>query len=430
MQGAVCLTELGHNVFWSGPLCPNAKDWTASSAQVATICRRTLNVPCATTGFHEEEHKLPHPVKRSVRPFSSSRSSATASTTSASSSRGGRFKKSHGSYLTAVEELEEEEGDDEDLEKDPEAYEAYMQDQHQQPDEDEDEEELEEEVSEDESLTAEDLKEAWAARWRAKDQVAEKRKARTFAILHCPRPHAEIRSLMFARPLQLAPAVVFVGIGDPECIKVKSGEDKPFQFQPKTKPKNVYFVTNDSKPFSTVGQHCPDKKGLTVHEVNFTFVVGDGKAKREKRSEADARVPPAAVVECPRCQKPMNYKANFCSDCGSSMAVPRMADQDDEGGWELLNYASSSEEEVPGRFSQPSNSAGRPSSLAPRAKPLVAPPWKTSDAQSALDALPNMSRSEKRELYRHLSAEQEQEQGPVVPKASTADAPGRERTLR
>jgi len=296
--------------------------FSAGGQYVSKEIERALRHRCQR--IHEEERRLPHPMKRSVRPFSSSRSSTTASSSNVSS-KGSRFKKSQGSYLTVVEDPEEEEEEeDEDLEKDPEAYETYMQDQHQQPDDDEDGEELEDEVSENESLTAEDLKEAWAAGWRAKDQVAEKRKGRNFrnpALSKTPRRDSKPDTRKAATTCSSC-GVRGHWKGDPECIKVKTGEDKPFQ--PRTKPKNVHFVTNDSRPFSTANQISPvptniaqvatAKNGLTVHEVNFTFVAGEAQPKREKGSEAGARVTPVAMVECPRCQKPMNYKANFCSD--------------------------------------------------------------------------------------------------------------------
>lgn len=210
--------------------------------------------------------------------------------------------------VSRSQEPEEEEGDDDDLEKDPEAYETYMQDQHQQPDEDEDGEELEDEVSENESLTPEDLKEAWAAGWRAIRIRLQKRKGRNFrnpALSKTPRRDQKPDARKAATTCSSC-GVRGHWKGAPECIKVKSGADKPFQ--PKTKPKNVHFVTNDSRPFSTASQIslqptnaaqvATDKKGLTVHEVNFTFVAGEGQPKRKKRSETGARVTPAAMVEC------------------------------------------------------------------------------------------------------------------------------------
>ena len=335
-------------------------------------------------------------MKRSVRPFSSPRSSTTASNSSVSS-KGGRFKKSQGSYLTVAEEPEEEEGDDEDLEKDPEAYETYMQDQHQRPDEDEDGEELEDEVSENESLTPEDLKEAWAAGWRAIRIRLQKRKGRNFrnpALSKTPRRDQKPDTRKAATTCSSC-GVRGHWKGDPECIKVKTGADKPFQ--PKTKPKNVHFVTNDSRPFSTASQISLQptnaaqvatqtrRVSLFMRSISLLSLEKDSPRERKDLKLVLELLQQLwwNVMECLRCQKPMDYKANFCSDCGSSMALLRVVDQDDKRSWGILTYASSSEEDVPGCPSQPSNLGGYKSNLAPRPKPLVAPPWESVDAQSA-----------------------------------------------
>ena len=76
--------------------------------------------------------------------------------------------------LPEEEDLDEEE----DLEHDPEAYETYaaMVEEGGET-QDEDEQEV---TRDDDGVTPEELKEAWAAGWRAKDKVAEKRKGRSF----------------------------------------------------------------------------------------------------------------------------------------------------------------------------------------------------------------------------------------------------------
>ena len=428
--------------------------FSAGGFYVSREIERALRHRCQK--IHEEERRLPYPAKKPFRPSpSSSRSSTTASTSSTGiSSRSGRFKKGHGSYLTAIEEQDvEEEIDEEDLEKDPEAYEAYLQEQMPE-DEEEVEDEAEDEVSEEEAITAEELKEAWAAGWRAKDQVAEKRKGRNFRMSGGPKGSRKDQKGDARKAATTCSSCGQRGHwkGDPECPKVKSGEDKPFQ--PKMKPKGVHFVNNDSKvvrptstPTTHVSQVAKDTKGVTMHEVNFTFVVNDGPPKKEKRSEAAARIAPVPDVPCPRCDKPMNYKANFCSGCGSSMALQRMVDQDDKRSWSLLDYAS--DEEGQGQSASAGYQHVTPEhNPFARPKPLAAPkchwcggrhlyrdcpvrpretPWPSDDMQAALEALPNMNKHEKKELMRRLRSE-DTEQRPITPNVSTAVAPGRENT--
>ena len=78
--------------------------------------------------------------------------------------------------MASVEEGgKDDDCEDEDLEREQEEVEE------EQEAEEEDQEEGEGE--EDDTITAEELKEAWAAGWRAKDQVAEKRKGRNFLCI-------------------------------------------------------------------------------------------------------------------------------------------------------------------------------------------------------------------------------------------------------
>ena len=128
-----------------------------------------------------EERRLPASFKRppTARSVSSFRTSTTTSTQSSLRSRGPKSSGRHGSHVATVELPEEEDLDEEeDLEHDPEAYETYAAMVEEEGEtQDEDEQEV---IRDDDGVTPEELKEAWAAGWRAKDKVAEKRKGRSF----------------------------------------------------------------------------------------------------------------------------------------------------------------------------------------------------------------------------------------------------------
>lgn len=129
-----------------------------------------------------------------------------------------------------------DEDEEEDLEKDPEADGAYVQD-HVAEEEELEQEDDDDEQSDNEQITAEELREVWAAGWKAKDQVAEKRKARNFRLVHGERRREQ-------KPDARKQSITCSGCGqrghwrgDPTCPGVKSGEDQPCQ--PKSKPKSV-----------------------------------------------------------------------------------------------------------------------------------------------------------------------------------------------
>ena len=193
--------------------------------------------------IHEEERRLPQPTRRPFRSSTSRASSGTSSTTrSSSTSWRTRSKGGQGSYMAAVEEEENpEDCDEEDLEADPEAFEAYIQENEEKEAAEEDDEAQEE--SDGEVITAEELKEAWAAGWRAKDQVNEKRKGSNFrnpalkSSFGREKPDARKQSTTCS-----SCGMKGHWKGDPECPKVKNGEDKPFTPKPKS-AKKVHFVS-------------------------------------------------------------------------------------------------------------------------------------------------------------------------------------------
>ncbi len=353
--------------------------------------------------IHEEERRIPQPVKR---PFRSSRASSTASSTTGStaSSWKSRPRRGQGSYMAGVEEEEPvEDCEDEDLEGDPEAFETYVQEQEEKDAEEEGENGGE---TDEEPITAEELKEAWAAGWRAKDQVNEKRKGRNFR-------NPALRSSGKQSTTCSSCGMKGHWKGDQECPKVKSGEDKPFTPKPKA-AKGVHFVSKPPVTAGVVANTAPvmasvgdEKAGLRVHEVNFTFMVGGGSfhSKKEKKSpnENDEQ------VKCPRCPRMMDANARFCSGCGTSLALMPMRDQE-KRQWKLMDYDSSSDGDgsfahvdgsqsshrkasppVPKGAMKPCSHCGRGGHRSHKCPELIGGyPYDPSGAREAIEALPYM----------------------------------------
>ena len=224
---------------------------------------------------HEEERRVPVMFKRNTRSFSSRASTTTSGTTSTATSARSKFSRGDGAHVAGMEVVEEEAeqgelDDHEDLEQDPEAYEAYAA-MAEREEAEEDEEDGD--TGEDESISPEELREAWAAGWRAKDRVAEKRKGRNFR--QDPRSNNKKDD-----PRKKSTTCSSCGNlghwkGDPECPKVKSGEDK--LFQPKPKKHGVHLVSHGGEE-QVKPTHID--KNVKVHEINFSFVMsGQGEGQ-------------------------------------------------------------------------------------------------------------------------------------------------------
>ena len=405
--------------------------------------------------IHEEERKVPSSFRRGPKSFRSSSSTASTAPTSASSKfRKKGFSKGSGTHVADREEGAEshEEEDDEDLEHDPQAYETYMQDREEDADEILEEDAEEDECSEDEaSVTQEELKEAWAAGWRAKDQIAEKKRHRSFK----PRASTEkSRAGGGADPRKQTTTCSSCGgrghwKGDPECPKVKSGEDKPFQ--PKSKPKNHVNYVSTLNQMPVVHEISPGPVGdeLKVHQVNFTFVVGDAK-QQDKDSKKDKMPPPREpsrkgarttppVLECPRCEKVVQPFDRFCAACGTSLAVQSMTDNDKRSNL-LLDYASGSSGEDSNLTDSFEKVGDEPTYMVPTVAAMRAlhggeqrtlstgrSRMMCVDVAGALAVLPFLEPEAKKELLRQIRREEKLDEPvppeiPDVARASTDDA--------
>ena len=361
---------------------------------------------------HEEERRLPQgntsAFKRSRFSAGSTRSTSTTTLSSAptvstipAKSRGkGR---GHPVHLASIDEeasqdLGELEDEDEDLEQDPEAYEAYLQDRQANGDEVPEEPEDEEDCTDDE-VTHEELKEAWAAGWRAKDQVAEKRKGRNFKGGGSKYPRRE-QAKQHPDQRKVSTTCGSCGArghwkGDPECPKVQSGEDQPFVKKAKN---GVHYVSMPAKT-------TPDRReDIKMHEVNFSFVAGTVTApapprakerRAERASSSGAHRPPC------ECGHQVLRPDKFCSQCGRSLANHPMVDLHEKRSADRLEYPDAHVVESSGDegFEKVEEKVDG-----------------VMTAAEALAALPKMTKKEKRELMKWLKADQVKEELIPTPK--------------
>ena len=340
--------------------------------------------------IHEEERKIPGGFRKLSHPRSipSSRSSTTTSTTMTSSKGRGKGR-AHGSHVAALveEEYEAEMCDeDEDLERDAEAYEVYLEQQGEceeggvEPEgEDQDQG-----WSEEDALSPEELREAYAAGWRAKDKISERRKGRNFRM----------EAKRDDDPRKKTTTCSSCGglghwRGDPQCPKVKSGEDPPFKPKPKQKA-NVHVVTNNPGNQQSTG-------GMKVHEVSFAFVVGDANEKT---------TPKPTLQQCHQCSEVVRSTDKFCPACGVSLAVVRMTDVSkrratapgvvdlvEDDGWEQVQ-----EEAQTGKVAVPARALAAATGRRAKEEQVK----KEVTIPEAVAAVSYMSKTEKKELLRQL----------------------------
>ena len=382
---------------------------------------------------HEEERRVPVMFKRNTRSFSSRASTTTSGTTSTATSARTKFSRGNGAHVAGMEVVEEEAeqgelDDQEDLEQDPEAYEAYAAMAER---EEADEEEEDGDTGEDEGISPEELREAWAAGWRAKDRVAEKRKGRNFR----QDPRSSNKKDDPRKKSTTCSSCGNLGHwkGDPECPKVKSGEDK--LFQPKPKKHGVHLVSHGGEE-QVKPTHID--KNVKVHEINFSFVASHASLVKAKAKSGPGQ-------PCGQCGHVVKSEDRFCAGCGVSLAVMRMTDQDKRRA--PSTEVVSSDDEFTKVDEEPKNPQ-RVSVSTVALKQAVGIAVKDSDkgkqkyvtAEEASLALPYLDKDERRRIKSLLLAMdvrerfnleepgQSAQQMPVVPRRPNPPAPGRDLT--
>ena len=384
--------------------------FSAGGSYIPRDIERALRHRCQK--IHEEERRLPSSFRKpgfarsttSSRSMSSSMSASTSSTFSKGKGKG----KGHGVHVASLDE--EPEGEDfdeelEDLEGDPEAYEAYMQ-EHGDREESLLEENEDEEMSEEDGVTRDDLQEAYAAGWRAKDKISEKKKGRSF--------HRVIRVGGGKRdeedPRKKSTTCSSCGglghwKGDPQCPKVKSGEDPLFKPKPKGVRHGVHYVSTPPQKDQVSGAKPTFvSKDVKVHEINFAFMVGDPRDSKSRRPAAKEKN--HVKLKCSQCTAEVKDTDRFCSSCGMSLAA-RMVDAEKRHR-EAISLVSEDEDEgftmvKEDKIPIPRRAAAQAAGVTVKTEVT------TTDVTpiEAMAAVPFMSNSERKALMRRLKKEEE-----------------------
>ena len=355
---------------------------------------RALRHRCSRT--HEEERKIPAPgTSRMSRQPYKSRGDGKGS------SKGRKGHKR--SYVAGEGEEEEQPEDEEDLEAEEDAYKAYVMQPPANCDAIHEEmqpiQEIEEESDVEESEVEEDeLLEAYAAGWKAKAKLGDKRKSRGWKTPSSSQSARGAPTLAQKKQMSTCASCGVQGHwkGDPQCINVKTGKDK---------------------------QHVPKTKdGDGVNAVHFTFAVASKTLTKKVKTEKEERTtPPRAPEEpnsCPNCRWPTFQSARFCSQCGTPIKKDdRMSDtkrgwvnieSDDEGSVAVISSESSGrrkEDEKMRSYPLPKSllkeAAGQESDDKAQEEMVKATP------EEVLAALPQMSKEEKKKIKDMLIREED-----------------------
>ena len=278
---------------------------------------------------HEDERRVPS--TRVVKPFRPKHFQDNGGKPRTTSTVRKFVKKTFVADGDPGEEGEEEEGSaDEDLEEESGAYEAYLETHQEEGDLEAQREDDIEDYEEEMELADEELKEAYAAGWKAKAKMNEKKKSRGFSgggnkpRATSQKPGGSIEDMKRGSTCSSCGEKGHWK-GDPQCSKVKAGIDPPHQRK------------------QGVGG---TQKG--VNYVNFTYAVTT-KVEGSKRAKAGLKregpVPAPEAHSCPKCRWPTHLSAKFCSQCGHGLNPDeRMAEG--KRGWTVVESSQSGEDEL------------------------------------------------------------------------------------
>ena len=343
---------------------------------------RALRHRCANT--HEDERRVPTPLKptRTFKPRAYDDKKKTG------------YKKVYKRVYAAGREDEEEgEAEEEDLEEEGQ-NEVFLEEGDAQ--EAEDMGTIEEEgewdpAEEDDENEEEMMMEAYAAGWKAKARMGDKKKARGWSQ---PSNGNLPPSISQKKAASHCASCGQRGHwkGDPQCPNVKSGKDKPHG-QVNKKPTTSSGNAGGGNP------------------VHFTYVVSTTQKRTKTKEEKTVHVPP--TTSCPKCRWPSVASARFCANCGHAMN-PDERMPEGKRGWTVVRD-DEDEDQVPS--SESSRPEDRPrmyyvskdrlreaagmDSLHQRTRVKASP-------EEVLAALPTMSRKEKKEIQKALVKEESQ----------------------
>ncbi|CAJ1408326.1 unnamed protein product [Effrenium voratum] len=329
--------------------------FSAGGRYIPSDIERALRYRCGKV--HEDERRLPGRPPP-PQPYRTYRGAGTVSTKPVERMAAKWRTRPSGTHVVADDEACFDE-EPEDLEKDEEAYQIYLEMLRETEEvkiEEPDELEKELSVLMDEVVSEEDLKEAYAAGWKAKAKQADHKKAR----------------------------------GDPECPNVQSGKDKPH-----TAKKHPWSSDRSSRK--------SDSAASAPNQARFTFMVGGDYNQEE--------TPPMDI--CPRCKWPMAESCKFCSNCGQNLyRDDRMSEN--KRGWGLVGEENEEtliveetddEEETPSYTYDVKRSAVKEAAgMKPGKKQEEKIKLKPKEVISVLD---KMTKEEKKELRKALEIEEE-----------------------
>ena len=290
-------------------------------------------------------------------------------------------------HTTHVAEHEGEDGEDlpEEVDEQPIQEDEPNDDEEVCNDEEEEEVEAEDEM---EVLEAEEIKEIFAAGWRAKQQTAETRKSRGWKPVSKP-GDAKKKSVDTRKQATSCSSCGMVGHwrGDRECPNVKSGKD-----QPHVKPPRPMQTTH----FTFVADVTPTvKKEEKFHEV--FMVSGDEKP-----------VPPPG--QCPRCSWPVQATMKFCGECGHELLQDRMMSRSKrvkDDGWSFVD--ADDEPKVPFSFEVSKEGVKQSTRSEASGKTSSSSGGVRLQAKELVAALPSMSKEDKKKLHDALQEEEQKE---------------------
>ncbi|CAL1135188.1 unnamed protein product [Cladocopium goreaui] len=348
--------------------------------------------------IHEEERKLPS------YGFSRTPGAKPYYKRSQQHSRGAtKNKRPEKKTFYEDKDAEEEEEAEEDLEAEEDPYREYINDtgNTQEVLMEIREEDVDEDEEDEESFQDDDLKEAWAAGWRAKSQQNEKKKYRGWKTTN--------RSSTGGTGNSISPDKKKINStcsscgerghwrGDPQCKNVQTGKDKPHK--------------------KKEGSGSGDGGGA----VHFTYVVTTTKkVKTEVEEEKTTTQEEPGRCTNPDCRGRLRTQDRFCPACG--MRVAGDLSMREKRGWEvikedeeadqgssagILEVLSSGDEEQPPEFRYEISRSQLKEMLGTTPKPEDGRSKVKLKPEEVLAALPNMSRSEKKELRRQLQEGEE-----------------------
>ena len=335
----------------------------------------------------------------------------------------------------AYYENEDDEADNEDLEQEAYQQDYYWDDEDEEGDWDWDDEGM-------------DLREAYAAGWRAKQKSAEARKARGYSDAKSKGKgkkgkkgggrFVEYRTKDQRKAKSKCASCKQIGHwhGDPECPNVKNGTDPPRDDPAKSQ---VNFTTDTSPTARGSGtrtkeevkqeeddgnRHTWSTKGLNVHKVNWTFMEGWQRIKAYSSDSSSAVSSPSSSSEP---EEPLGFSAGRSSEEASAQkkaskykaalrtVVSALAEEVDESDLKLKKKLLKKQ----GQLQEKEKELAKAKSKAKGSKPVA---METDLAPAdMLEILPHMSKDEKRRLYKELKAERDREAARYLDQHQTAE---------